>query len=110
MVSYSDGNHVKYGTVIFYACSEDSDEVWMVLKELIPTESTLYERDMRDCLPSIKLNRWIDGSQIGKCFRHVVESDNLVVHSAKFLISRIVFVPDENGGFVSNILNSYQHD
>ena len=64
----------------------------MVLRELIPTEFTLFERDVRDCLPSIKLNRWIDGNQIGKCFKHVVESDILFV---SFLISRIVFVSDE---------------
>ena len=110
MVSYRDNNDTKYGTVLFYASFVGSDTVWMIMRELTPTHRTLFTADMKDCLRSRKLNNYIDTNQLGHGYQHVEDTNVLVVHPAKFLIGRIVFIPDETGGYVSNTLNCYQHD
>uniref|UniRef100_A0A7M5X8Q7 Uncharacterized protein n=1 Tax=Clytia hemisphaerica TaxID=252671 RepID=A0A7M5X8Q7_9CNID len=110
MVSYSNDNQIKYGTVLYYAYVEDSDDVWMVMSELKPTARNLFTRDMKDCIESDKINTYLERNQLGYCFTHVTDSNDLVVHRAKFLISRVVMIPDDAGGYVSYILNCYQHD
>lgn len=55
---------------------------------------------------------FIETKVLGKCFYHVIQTDDIVIISHRQLHSRVIFVPvsNDDDGYVSLVLNSYQHD
>ena len=83
--------------------------VFVVMKALKETEHNLFE-NMIGVL-DVVVDEFIKNKSLGKCFINVKQSRKIFVISHEDLLGRVVYVPkDDNSGYVSLVLNSYQHN
>ena len=107
LISYYHDGRRLFGKVLFFA--NTSQDCYVILQSMKQTGQNLFD-GMEGAIDDV-VDDFISNCQLGKCFYYVEESDEVLVISHRCVLSRVVLVPvDEQSGYVSLVLNSYQHD
>ena len=106
-VTDSDDTITRFGIILCFAIIEN--EVFCLIQRFLQTNLNLYD-GIRN-LMSDKLQNYVDNQKLGKHFIHVTKIFEFDIINASSLVRRVIFVPsDDNSGFLSRELFSYQHD
>ena len=100
-------NELKFGEVVYYLMF--GDVCYMLIKILEKTDDMLYSPDMASGLSDV-IDAFIVSGKLGQFFIPVKESDEFEIVPVACIRNKMIYVPSEEGGYLSIVLKSYQHD